>query len=196
MIDFERVKEFYKVGGTINFSDVQDIFNDTAKKDFNSSEYLIQQDSLKDEIFLVTKGLVRVFILDAKGDDITINLFSEYQIVANMDKILFDKPSRFYYQAVEPTTTLSMSHSKLEKLMSQNSKLEQHRKFVFQSILKDARARVESFILDSPEERYSKFIASNPDINERVPDRYIAHTLGVTPVSLSRIRKRISLKKK
>ncbi|MBK8659738.1 MAG: hypothetical protein IPN22_12925 [Bacteroidetes bacterium] len=50
-------------------------------------------------------------------------------------------------------------------------------------------------MLLSPEERYLKFIQKYPDLLNRVPNKYIANVLGITPVSLSRIRKRISTKK-
>lgn len=53
----------------------------------------------------------------------------------------------------------------------------------------------ESFILYSAEERYLNFVKNNPDIVNRVPGKYIANVLGITPVSLSRIRKRIAQKK-
>jgi Mn-dependent DtxR family transcriptional regulator len=56
--------------------------------------------------------------------------------------------------------------------------------------------RVESFILDKPEERYQKLIARKPEIIQRVADKHIASFIGVTPVSLSRLRKRLASKKK
>ncbi|MNL63070.1 hypothetical protein D3C87_1871610 [compost metagenome] len=50
--------------------------------------------------------------------------------------------------------------------------------------------RISSFILDTPEERYLKMLKTDPDIMQRVPQHYVANYLGITPVSLSRIRKR------
>ena len=50
--------------------------------------------------------------------------------------------------------------------------------------------RISSFILQSPEERYLKMLETAPGIMQRVPQHYVANFLGITPVSLSRIRKR------
>jgi Mn-dependent DtxR family transcriptional regulator len=61
--------------------------------------------------------------------------------------------------------------------------------------LLEALSRVESFVLDKPEDRYLKLIAQKPEIIKRVPDKYIASFIGVTPVSLSRIRKRLASQK-
>ncbi|CAN0600388.1 unnamed protein product, partial [Ectocarpus sp. 12 AP-2014] len=55
--------------------------------------------------------------------------------------------------------------------------------------------RVESFVFLSPEERYKKYVKDNPNIINRAPDMYIANILGITAVSLSRIRNRIASKK-
>jgi hypothetical protein len=62
-------------------------------------------------------------------------------------------------------------------------------------ILKQAFQRIDSFVFLSPEKRYIQYLKDNPNIINRVPDKYIANVLGITPVSLSRIRKRISKKK-
>lgn len=52
--------------------------------------------------------------------------------------------------------------------------------------------RLEAFVLLSPEERYREIITSNPSLINRVPDKYLANIIGITPVSLSRIRKRLN----
>ena len=79
---------------------------------------------------------------------------------------------------------MSFSHNSLKKFL---------KKF-FQRIVREAHLRIEGFVLHTPEERYIKFIEKYPDINNRVPDKYIANVLGITPVSLSTIRARITKK--
>lgn len=61
--------------------------------------------------------------------------------------------------------------------------------------MKQIFGRVDSFVLLSPEERYKKYVKDFPEIVNRVPDKHIANVLRITPVSLSRIRKRIATKK-
>ena len=51
--------------------------------------------------------------------------------------------------------------------------------------------RLESFILYTPEERFQHLLETRPDLCERIPDKYLASFLGITPVSLSRIKKRL-----
>ena len=63
-------------------------------------------------------------------------------------------------------------------------------------MLADSLKIMESFVTQSPEERYRELIAERFDLINRVPDKYIASMLGITPVSLSRIRKRMHTKGK
>jgi DNA-directed RNA polymerase subunit F len=62
--------------------------------------------------------------------------------------------------------------------------------------MRQAFQRVESFVFLSPEERYQKYVEDHPNIINRAPDKYIANILGITPVSLSRIRSRIASKRR
>ena len=196
MIDFEKLRTLYKFGRNLSLSDIQLLINAANRKTLAPSEYLIKEGTVKREVFFIQKGLVRAFILNEKGEEITTLLRWENQIVVSADIILFNQPSRFYFETLEPTDLFFMDYDLLQSIISNNPKLESNRKYFFQTIIKDISRRVESFVLLSPEERYIDFVQSNPDIVNRVPNKYIANVLGITPVSLSRIRKRIASKKK
>lgn len=131
-----------------------------------------------------------------KLEEITFQLYPELNIVANLHSILFDKPSRFVYQALEDTKAYRIDYAALLELTSKNADLlEINRIYVGRKALERAFQRVESFVFLSPLERYEKYVKDYPNLVNRVPDKYIASVLGITPVSLSRIRKRISKKK-
>jgi CRP-like cAMP-binding protein len=189
MIDFEKIKTVYKLGRNLTISDVQVLLQSAKTKSFLSGEYLIQEGEIKKDVFVIRKGLVRVFKINDKGDEITTMIRWENQLVASPDILLF------YYKTLEPTDVFYMDFDVLQTIVARNPKLEANRKFIFQSLLKDALQRIDSFVLLTPEERYINYVKSNPDILNRVPDKYIANILGITPVSLSRIRKRIASKK-
>ena len=135
-------------------------------------------------------------MITEKGEEITTMLRWENQITTNLDTILFNQASRFYFQALEQTEVLYMDYDLIQDIIAKNPKLEANRKHVLLNILKEAIGKIDSFVLLNPEERYLAFIKSNPDIINRVHNKYIANVLGITPVSLSRIRARIASKRK
>ena len=195
MLDLERIRTLYKLSRTLAFSDVKRVLDAAHQKKFTSKEYIIEEGETRKQVYLVQRGLVRVFALMETGVEKTMSLKAEHQILASPDLYLFDQPSRFYFQALEPTTTWCIDDDVLQSILSKNAVFEQHRKQIHLSMLKEAHERIESFVLYSPEERYMRYVKDFPDIVNRAPDKYIANVLGITPVSLSRIRKRIVQKK-
>jgi len=195
MIDFEKIKSYYQLGDNLSLTDAQEIIDIAQAQSFNAGEHLIKKGTTKRELFFILKGLIRSFIINDKGDEITNSISWENHFASNADAILFNQPSCFYYEALEPTDVLSMDYDLLESIVSNNPKLLANRKHIVQNMLKGTLKKIDTFILLSPEERYIDFVETNPDIINRVPDKYIANVLGITPVSLSRIRKRIASKK-
>lgn len=195
MIDFEKLKMVYRLGRNLTLSDVQVLIKSAKTKSYEIGDIIIQEGGVKKDVFLIRKGLVRTYKINDKGDEITTMIRKENQIIASPDVILFDEPSQFYFEAMEATSVFYMDYDVLQSIIAKNPKLEANRKFFLLSILKELSQRVNSFVLHSPEERYLNFVKSNPDVIHRVPNKYIANILGITPVSLSRIRKRIASKK-
>ncbi|MDX1903638.1 MAG: Crp/Fnr family transcriptional regulator [Thermonemataceae bacterium] len=196
MIDFEKIKAFYRIGKSLSFGDVQVLLQKAQRKTLEQGECLIEEGGTKKEIYFIAKGLVRAFKLNSSGEEVTTSLWWENQVIGNYDIIFFSQSSQFYFEALEKTEILFIDYEVLQHIISRNPKLETHRKFVLHEILRQSIKRIESFVLLSPEERYIEFMKANPKLIHRVPDKHIANILGITPVSLSRIRKRISMKKK
>lgn len=195
MLDFEKIKTVYKLGRNLSLSDVQVLIKATKTKSYAPSEHIIKAGETKKEVFFIQKGLVRAYKVNEKGNEITTLIRWENQIVASPDILFFDQPSELFFEALERTEVLYLNYDVLQTIISENPKLEANRKYILQNVLKEALKRIDSFVLCSPEERYLNFIKGNPEIVNRVPDKYIANVLGITPVSLSRIRKRILSKK-
>lgn len=194
MIDFDKLKQIYTFSQHLTLKDVHLLLKSAKKKTFQKKENLIEPHSLKNDVFFIQKGLVRCYYLNEKGEEITFELIPELFLAANFDIILYNQPSRFYFEAFEKTTVYSFNYDVLEELISSNDSLLTNRKYMTQEKIKQLQKRTESFVLLSPEERYQDFVKENPALIDRVPDKYLAHVLGITPVSLSRIRKRISKK--
>lgn len=168
------------------------LFRKIITKTYERGETIIEVDSLRKEVFFIRKGLVRSFRENINGDEITFQLFPENQPFANAHAILLNEPSHFTYQALEKTKVYSIDYESFLAVTASNAQLlELNRNFLGKRILRQSFQRTESFVFLSPEERYIKYVKDHPNIVNRAPDKYIAHVLGITPTSLSRIRKRI-----
>ena len=194
MIDIKKLTEIYQFTKGFSFKDISDLIKASKRKKFKKKEILININSTSNEVFMVLKGMVRCFRIDETGEDITIALYPENYLVPNVDYVLFKDKSRCFYEAIEETVTLSMDLDAAIVIIERSDKLSVNSKFIYLLFMKRMYKRIESFVFLSPEQRYELFVKDNPSIDNRVPDKYIANVLGMTPVSLSRIRKRLSKK--
>lgn len=96
---------------------------------------------------------------------------------------------------MEDTDLLEIDYDALQDLLENIPKLESTRKYFLMNMLAESMNRVESLILLSPEDRYRQLVEQKPNIINRVPNKYIATFLGITPVSLSRLRRRMATRR-
>lgn len=165
-------------------------------RSLEKGETLIRDGDTSKEVFYIKKGLIRSYFTTEMGEEITFQLFPESHFFGNIHSILFNEPSNMSFEALERTKVYAIDQESFHKLVAQNPNVLDLNSMNFgKRILKQAYTRVEAFVLLSPEERYLKFMETYPTVINRAPDKYIAHVLGITPVSLSRIKGRIASKK-
>lgn len=150
-------------------------------------------DTVCDKFGFVVSGSVRYYHI-INGEEIT-NYFSfEEEFVSSYKSFLTKKPTITYIQALEETRLINISYDSLQQMLSNPIlayKMERFGRLIAEHYLCCYEDRMASFITQSPEERYLQLLQTGRDILQRMPQHYIAHYLGITPVSLSRIRKRI-----
>ena len=161
-----------------------------------ASEIYIPEGKIFKKIFYIKKGLLRIFFVTESGEEKTFFFRWEGQIAAIPECIFDNQPTRQTWQALEDCELMEIDFDIVEKLSENNISLFKIRLGFAEKMFLDALKRVESFVLDKPEERYQKLIIQKPEIIKRVADKHIASFIGVTPVSLSRIRKRLASQKK
>lgn len=124
------------------------------------------------------------------GKDITFQFFFEGQPVASIDSFMNQKPSLFTIESIEPTILYLVGKADFEKLLNASPEfMNGFQEFIFQRFRIYGQLFL-SRIKDTPKERYEDLIRNHPEIIKRVPQHYIASFLGITPISLSRIRNR------
>ena len=194
MISIEKLKLYFKIFKGLSFEDLVKISHLVKRRKLAPNEIFIHEGATRKKVAYIKEGLVRAYIIKENGDEITTLLRWEDTFVASHDIILYNKASRYFFETLEKTELLEIDYEILQNILDKNPKFEQVRKHFLLKMLGESLDRLESFILLSPEERYIQLLNEKPNIVNRVPGKYIANILGITPVSLSRIRKRIASK--
>lgn len=138
--------------------------------------------------------LLKVGALDyfmKKTGNISAYFFTEKMFAGAYDSFISQKPSKHHIETIEDSEVLSISYKEFQQLLKYNPKFNELVRKILEERFLALHDLFTSQILDSPEERYIKLQKERPDLINRIPQHQIATYLGVTPVSLSRIRNRI-----
>ncbi len=154
---------------------------------------LAEEGKVAKEIYFINEGLLRLFYRK-EGEEITGFIFREGLFASSYDSFLKEIPSIQTLETLEESELLVITKIDLETLYLKMPAMNIFTRKVAEQRFINAQLILSSFILDSPEERYKKYAIENSDLLNRVPQHYIASFLGITPVSLSRIRKRLMTK--
>lgn len=150
---------------------------------------LLKEGGKAEKIYFIKKGCLRMWF-NKDGKDITFQFFFEGQAVASIESFLSEEPSLFTIESIEPSEVIALSRTDFNMLSESYPHLKEGlQKIVFLRFRNYARLFL-SRIKDTPRERYEELLEKHPEIIRRVPQHYIASYLGITPVSLSRIRNR------
>jgi len=151
---------------------------------------LCREGEVAREVFFINQGLLRLYYSN-EGEDITAFLFQEGLFASCHESFLRQAPSLQTLETLEPTALLVIRKEDWDRLHEELPVLNVITRKIAEQRFVNMQQILSSFLLDSPEERYVRFEKSNRSLLQRVPQHYIASFLGMTPVSLSRIRKRL-----
>ena len=159
---------------------------------FAKNEALIETGAHEAIIHFLRLGLVRYFYLTEDGTEHNHTFAGEESLVGCFPVLAGAESCPFTVEALEPTHTLRIGPEVVRAFASRHPCWNQlWIRLVEHAALRKA-AREQSFLLDSVEQRYRRFLTDHADLAHRIPQYHIASWLGITPVALSRIRKRIN----
>ena len=150
---------------------------------------LLEEGDIADRIYLIRKGCLRLFFYN-EGKDITFQFFFEGDFVASFDSLYKGAPSLFSLESIEPSEVLSIKKEDFYNKIESNPSL----RLLYEEKIIERFSLYQHLFLsrikNTPQQRYEELLREYPNIIQRVPQHYIASYLGITPVSLSRIRNR------
>ncbi|WP_207422430.1 Crp/Fnr family transcriptional regulator [Desertivirga brevis] len=172
-----------------------EIFSEELQlRKIKKKDFLLEAGKVCNEVAFILRGAVRYYHVK-DGEEITNYFSMENEMVSAYKSFLTQKPSAIYIEAIENTQVIIFNKKSLEKLLNNeqiNLKMERFGRIVAETLFCCYDDRLTAFIIESPEERYLNLLESGSRILTRIPQHYIANYLGITAVSLSRIRKRVS----
>ena len=184
-MNYEDISNYLKKQGSDK--EIEKYFE---RRELPSKYILLNEGEIADRAFLVKKGCLRSYFYK-DGKDITSQFFFENDVVASAESYFENKPSKYNIETIEKTVILEYPKKYYGEIIEKIPALKNMMFIGMQKRLFQYMDYMRSYIQDKPVERYLNLMKTRPEIIKRVPQHYIASYLGMTSVSLSRIRNKI-----
>lgn len=176
----------------LNEEEQQAIAEVILVEEYKKGTMLLRQGDVPTKCYFVLKGCVRQYSIDETGKEVTSNFYTEEQAIANFNHHKQDKSSAYSLTCLEDCILVVGDLDSEKDMYNQYSQLEAMTRMMIEQNFGEVQDELASFIASAPEERYKALLRKRPHLVDRVPQHQLASYLGITPESLSRIKKRIN----
>jgi CRP-like cAMP-binding protein len=179
---------------TLSEDDEAIIKTHLTPKKLRKKQYLLQEGDVCRFIACVEKGSLRSYSVDEKGLEHILQFALEEWTISDLYSFLTGEPATYNIEALEDSQLVLISKTAHEELLKTVPKYETWIRLQVTAAYIAMQQRLTSIISLSLEDRYAGFKTAYPDIVQRVPQHMIASFMGLAPETLSRLRRKISLK--
>ena len=171
--------------------DAREIAQAFHKAELAEKEFLLRENQLSDDYFYLESGLMRTFLYDLDGNEITVDFFIEDQIVFEVTSFFNRIKSEANIQAITNCSGFRISYDELNTLFHNKPAFRDFGRAILVKKFIASQKRNYGMINKTAVVRYQDLLATKPQILKYSPLKYIASYLGVTDSTLSRLRKNL-----
>jgi CRP-like cAMP-binding protein len=165
-----------------------------VSKKIKKDTLLLRQGDVCSQVFFVSKGLLRAYTIDSFDKEHIIQFGPEDSWVSDRNSFYFNLPAMFYVDAIEDCEVVYINKEFYEKAEKIIPGFNSFTVMILHNSIRFMQRRISLLLGATAEQRYLDFIELYPNLTLRVPQWMIASYLGITPESLSRVRKELATK--
>lgn len=179
----------------INEEDFRFIERSLLKHHVKKKRIILRQGEVNRYLYFVLKGALRSYTIDKLGNEHIIQFAFEDYWVADLSSFITQAPGEIFIETIEDIEVLLLPYHELDILLDKIPALEKYFRHLYQRAYVGLQKRVNTRDSTTAKERYKELITMQPEIAKRIPLLYIASYLGITPESLSRVRRTLASEK-
>lgn len=160
-------------------------------KSIPKNEFYLKQGDIQQKLCFVSEGLMRIYCVDSKGNEITVGFSSENIFSTDYSAFVKQIPSNYNIKTLEASVVIELDFKHIQEGYNLYKNYERFGRLITEMILIQRQKKLESFLFDSAEQRYVDFKKAYPQLFNRVSITHLASYLGIERQSLTRIRKKL-----
>jgi CRP-like cAMP-binding protein len=192
---FEILQAYFERNGTLTSEEINFMRSVVLPKQLKKGDFLIREGEVPRHGAFVCKGFLRSYFVDNKGKEHVVQFAPENWWISARPGVVQDAPSSVFIDAIEDSDVFLVDHAAHTSLMQ---RVPLYASSFLAGIQRRGEAkeqRIVHSLAATAEERYNDFIKTYPSIAQRVPQHMLASYLGITPETVSRIRRKALTKK-
>lgn len=178
---------------SLNEEQQQTIANEIKIDELKKGTILIRQGDVPTKCYFVLSGCIRQYSVDENGKEVTSNFYTEEQAIAVFNNHKLDKSSDYTFLCLEDSILVVGDLAIEQNMYTKYTQLEVMTRKMIEENFANVQDEFATFIASTPEERFKTLLIKRPQLIDRVPQHQLASYLGITPESLSRIKKRLEI---
>jgi CRP-like cAMP-binding protein len=154
---------------------------------FGKKEIVTKAGEVENYFNFIAKGLARKYY--KKGShEINTQISYEGHLIVSQESFHSRQPSEYIIETIEPTTFISITHDDLERVYAQSPRLEHLARLLITHVMVIKDVWQMQLVKMSPRERFLRFVTKNPELMQRVPQKFLASYLNIKPETFSRFK--------
>lgn len=191
---YEKLRSFFERSFPVTDEQFEFIKSQFIPRKVRKGEFLLREGEIARHSIFVASGCLRTYTIDDNGKEHILQFSPENWWTGDMS-FRSNVPSQFFIEALEDSEVLLTELSSIQKLNERIPESAAHYQAALQKSMEAKTQRIVSSLSATAEERYNDFVKKYPSLLQRVPQHMIASYLGISPETLSRIRKQQSQKR-
>lgn len=188
----QAFKEYLQTKTSITDEQFQRITEGVITRKIKKDSVLLKKGDVTSYTFFVMKGLLRAYSIDEQGKEHVIQFAPENNWVGDRNSFCFNEPAIFIVDAIEDSEVVCIDQHFFERTEQHAPQFNRFNVIALNNLIRFMQRRVNLLLSATAEQRYLDFIELYPSLTLRVPQWMIASYLGITPESLSRVRKELA----
>jgi CRP-like cAMP-binding protein len=188
---YASLASYIKQDITVSDEELNTILSCFKPLSIKKQEVLLNRGQVNRQINFVTKGCLRIFFIDEKGEEATRYLAFETNFATALVSFISQEPSLEYVQALEDSELLYIEKKDFEFLLDTIKNWEKFYRHYLESAYTTNTNRLMSFITMDAQERYRLLLEKNPEVVQRLSNKIVANYLNLSQETLSRLKSKV-----